>query len=98
MDREQVLKVLREHEPELKAAGLLHLRLFGSVARGENSANSDVDLLADFDPNDSLSLIKLAHHRNRLIDLLGMEVHLSNREAMRANIREEVLPEAVLAF
>jgi predicted nucleotidyltransferase len=98
VDRDRILAILREHEAELKAAGLLHLRLFGSIARGDNTLTSDVDLLADFDPDRHLSLFTLAHHRNHLADLLGMEVHLSNREAMHTHIREKVLPEAVLAF
>jgi hypothetical protein len=34
MDKDGVLRTLRAHEPELKAAGIVHLRLFGSVARG----------------------------------------------------------------
>jgi predicted nucleotidyltransferase len=98
VDTERILAILREHEPELEAAGVLHLRLFGSVARGDNTAASDVDLLADFHPGRHLSLLTLAHHRNRLADLPGVEVHLSNREAMYTHIRDRVLPEAVLAF
>jgi len=35
MDRDRILAILRSHAPELQAAGLTHLRLFGSVARGE---------------------------------------------------------------
>jgi predicted nucleotidyltransferase len=48
MDKDRILAILRQHAPELKAAGLLHLRVFGSVARGEASphSHSDVDLLA----------------------------------------------------
>lgn len=49
MDKGSVIQTLRKHEPELKAAGIVHLRLFGSVARGEASDQSDVDLMADLD-------------------------------------------------
>ena len=41
MDKGSILEVLRTHEPELKAAGVVHLRLFGSVARGESSVHSE---------------------------------------------------------
>jgi predicted nucleotidyltransferase len=47
MDKGSVIETLRLHEPELRAAGIVHLRLFGSVARGEASPESDVDLMAD---------------------------------------------------
>ena len=44
MGKLRVVEILRQHEAELKACGLLHLRLFGSVARGESTQDSDVDL------------------------------------------------------
>ena len=44
MDRETALTILRAHESELRAAGVEHLSLFGSVARGDNRADSDVDV------------------------------------------------------
>lgn len=98
MHRDEVLRILREHEPELKAAGLLHLRLFGSVARGEETAESDVDLLASYEETLRLSLLRLAHFRNLLSDLLGTRVHLSSMDAMYAEIKAHVLKEALLAF
>ena len=55
MDRSKVLAGLRAHEPELRAAGILRLSLFGSVARNEAGVQSDVDLLADFAPHTSNS-------------------------------------------
>jgi len=48
MDKNRILAILRSHAPELQAAGLAHLRLFGSVARGEATPQSDIDLIADF--------------------------------------------------
>ena len=56
-----MIHTLREHEPELRADGIVHLRLFGSVTRDESSAKSDVDLIADFDRSKRLSLISLVH-------------------------------------
>ena len=44
MDTDRILAILRSHATELQAAGLAHLRLFGSVARGEAREGSDVDL------------------------------------------------------
>ncbi len=41
MDKGSILEVLCTHEPELKASGVVHLRLFGSVARGESSVHSE---------------------------------------------------------
>lgn len=57
---------LREHEPELKAAGIVHLRLHGSLARGTATATSDIDLIADFDASRHLSLLDMVGLENRL--------------------------------
>ena len=98
MDKGSVIETLRLHEPELRAAGIVHLRLFGSVARGESSAQSDVDLMADFDRSKRFSLVSMTHLENRLTDLLGTKVDLSPADAMKEAVRARADREAVLAF
>ncbi len=98
MKRERAILILREHAPELKASGLVHLRLFGSVARDQAHALSDVDLLADFDPSLRISLVTLGSLQNRLSALLGANVELSATTWMRQPVLERALQEAVLAF
>ncbi len=55
---ERVIGMLRAHEAELRAAGISRLSLFGSVARGDAEAGSDVDLAAEFDPAARLCCIE----------------------------------------
>jgi uncharacterized protein len=98
MNRQQVIEILRAHEPELKAAGIVHLRLFGSLARGDASEHSDVDLLAEFDGTKRLTLVKIGSLQGRLTDLLGAPVELSSLEWMQEPIRSKAFHEAVLAF
>ena len=98
MDRDRVIAKLREHEPELKAAGIVHLRLHGSVARGEASEASDVDLIAEFDATKPLSLLDMVGLENRLADLLGVAVDLSPAKMLKEPDREKAAREAVLAF
>ena len=98
MDRDRVIAKLREHEPELKAAGIVHLRLHGSVARGEASEASDVDLIAEFDATMPLSLLDMAGLENRLADLLGVAVDLSPAKMLKEPVREKAVREAVFAF
>ncbi len=50
MDKDIVLKILRDHEPELRRMGVVKLSLFGSVARGEAGPESDVDVAIMLDP------------------------------------------------
>jgi len=98
MDKADVISKLRQHERELKAAGVVHLRLFGSVARGDTSRDSDVDLLADFDESTKLTLLTVSRIENRLAEVLGVKVDLSSPDWMREPIRSRALSEAVLAF
>jgi predicted nucleotidyltransferase len=98
MDRERILAILRKHATELNAAGVAHLRVFGSVARGEASPESDVDLLADFEPSKRLTLVTLGALEVRMEELLGVSVDLSSSVWMREHIRERALQEAVVVF
>ena len=98
MDKHYVIQTLRAHEPELKAAGIVHLRLFGSVARGESSADSDVDLMADFERSRRFTLVSMAHLENRLAELLGVKVDLSPADSMKEPVRKEADCESVMAF
>ncbi len=98
MDKSAVIAKLREHEPELKAAGVTRLALFGSVARGDASAQSDVDLMAEFDSGREFSLLDRVRLENRLADLLGVPVDLTPAKSLKDGIRERAAREAVLAF
>ena len=98
MDRVTVVAKLRACESELKAAGIMRLSLFGSVARGDASSESDVDLMAEFDPEKQFSLLDMVRLENRLADILGVPVDLAPARAMKDRIRERATREAVLAF
>ncbi|MGO4882033.1 MAG: nucleotidyltransferase family protein [Bryobacteraceae bacterium] len=98
MDKSTVIEKLREYEPELKAAGIVRLSLFGSVARGDESPQSDVDLVAEFDPAKQFSLLDMVGLENRLADILGTRVDLTPARALKDRVRERVASEAVLAF
>jgi predicted nucleotidyltransferase len=98
MDTDRILAILRNHAPELQAAGLAHLRLFGSVARGEATPTSDIDLMADFAPGARISLLTFSGFKLRLEDILGTDVDLSCTDWMKEAIRARALKEAVSVF
>ena len=98
MDKRHVISKLREHRDELTAAGIVHLRVFGSVARGESNDSSDVDLIAEFDKKKKLTLLDLVGLENRLSELLEVKVDLTLAETMKQRVRTTADKEAVLAF
>jgi predicted nucleotidyltransferase len=99
MNTEQVIAKLREHETELKAAGVEHLFLHGSYARGMAIRDvSDVDVIAEFDAGRRLSLVDMVAIENRLADLLGVRVDLSPANTLKEPVKQKAAREAVLAF
>jgi predicted nucleotidyltransferase len=95
---DHILATLRKHAPELRAAGLARLRLFGSVVRGEATAQSDIDLLADFVPGTRISLLTVSGLQIRLAELLGADVDLSPTDWIKEPVREQALQEAIDVF
>jgi hypothetical protein len=99
MDKSTIIAKLREYEHELKAAGVEHLCLHGSYARGTAVREvSDVDLIAEFDAAREFSLLDRVHLENRLADLLGAKVDLAPAQTLKEGVRERAAREAVLAF
>jgi predicted nucleotidyltransferase len=98
MESEQVKAMLLPHVREVNAAGIAHLIVHGSVARGEAMPSSDVDLIADFDRAKKLSLIGRVHLENRLSDILGVKADLADRAMLRPEVLERVQRESVPVF
>jgi predicted nucleotidyltransferase len=98
MKRDEVIATLREHEPELRSAGVVRLSLFGSAARDEARADSDIDLLAAFDGARPLSLLDVIGIENRLADLLGSPVDLIEEGTLNPRARRSVSRELVRVF
>jgi len=98
MQRDKVITALREYKPELRAAGIVRLSLFGSTARDEARAESDIDLLAAFDATHEFSLLDIIRLENRLADLLGQPVDLIEEGTLRPRARQSVSREVVRAF
>lgn len=85
----------RAHELRRLAARrhVVDVRVFGSVARGEDTAQSDVDFLVFAD--DQCSLLDLAGLRGDLAQFLGRSVDVVTVGALRPGQRERILEEAV---
>jgi predicted nucleotidyltransferase len=95
---ERVIATLRAHEPELRKAGIRRLSLFGSVARGEAGANSDIDLVADLDPDAGIGLFALAALERRLEALVGKKVDLLPAPVEKQRLRANIDRDRKLAF
>jgi predicted nucleotidyltransferase len=95
---EDVVAVLRAHEGELRAAGIRRLSLFGSVARGDAGAASDIDLAAELDPAARLDLFRLTALERRIGELLGRQVDLLPEPAEKARLQAQIDRDRRVAF
>ncbi len=91
------LQTLRDQREEIQAVAARHgarnLRVFGSVARGEDGPASDVDLLAEFEPG--RGLLSHAALVRELERLLGCRVDVVSQNGLKSRLRSRVLEEAV---
>lgn len=90
------LEFLRENSEAIRAIAARHkalsISVFGSVARGEDLLNSDIDFLVDCDP--TASLFDLVHMREELIEFLRVDVDLVDQGGLLprdSHIREEAV-------
>ena len=97
MEREAAITALRAHEVELKRLGVQHLYLFGSTARDEAAAGSDVDLFFDH-VRGKLGLFDLMEVKERTTRILGRRTDIMTRASLHPMIRERVEASAVRVF
>ena len=94
MHLDDVILRLSAHREEFTRQGVTSLALFGSVARGETTDGSDVDLLVEFDR--PVGLFELGGLSEHLKELLGVQrVDLVLRRAVFDELKEEIFSEAI---
>ena len=91
--KEERLNTLAKDKPELqKKFKVRKMALFGSYARGEQRADSDVDILVEVDPSIGLEFVTLAE---RIEELLGVNVDLVSSRAVTSKAMEFIEPELI---
>jgi predicted nucleotidyltransferase len=93
MRRDEAIRLLTAHQPALERFGVRALVLFGSVARNEATAASDVDVLVDF--GGSATFAQYMDHKLYLEDLLGTKVDLVTERGLKARVRPHVERDAI---
>ena len=73
------------------------IAVFGSVARDEANQGSDLDLLVEFEPGARIGLFEFVRLKRALSEIVGCEADLVTAEALRVEMRDQILREAVYA-
>lgn len=92
-----LIEILTSKRDELKALALKHgasnIRIFGSVARREETPGSNIDLFVDM--NEDASLLDLSRLKNDLEDLPGTPIDITTRPALHPILADGILKEAI---
>lgn len=96
LSQQKVLEILLIHRPQIQAFAVKTLFLFGSVARDEAGADSDVDLLVEFEK--PVGLFTFIELKDYLEEILNCSVDLGTPQSLRPYLKDIVLREAVRAF
>ena len=97
MDRQTAVAKLRRHARELRAEGVAALYLFGSTARGQARATSDVDLFFDYD-DPKFSLVELVRVKDRVNAILGGAADVMTRDSLHPMLKERIEASAIRVF
>lgn len=93
-----VARTIQENAARLRDAGIERIAVFGSVARGEDREDSDVDLLIVPQRPAETGGLRLAGWRNLLSDMLGREVDVVVDKFLRDDVKNSILAEGVEVF
>lgn len=85
MIKEKVLSLLKEHLKEIKGFKIQKISIFGSVARNQDSPQSDIDILVKFE--EPTSFDQYMDLKFFLEDLLGRRVDLVTEDAIRIELK-----------
>ncbi len=98
LSREKLLEELLALKPILQRRGVRHIALFGSRARRDNRADSDIDLVVDVDENVRFSMLDLIGVAHEIEDSVGGSANLFMRRSLEPSFLAEVKREQVQVF
>jgi predicted nucleotidyltransferase len=94
MERAEIIKRIKEIAEPLRAKGATGLYVYGSRARSNPRADSDLDVFVDYQPGTGFSLIEFAEIELLLEQHLALDVHAKTRPR-RKTLREEIEGDAI---
>ena len=94
----EVLRILRSAEPRLRELGVKHLSIFGSMARGTQRPESDIDLLLDLDEQRRIDLFDYAAIIAEIQKFVPQRVDVALRNSLKSHVARDALRDEIRAF
>lgn len=92
MTENPLIEKIRQMKPALEKHGVKRVRIFGSVARGDDRPDSDIDLLVEY--AEGVTLFDVIDIQEKLENHLGRKVDLVTLNSMYGALKDRVLNEA----
>jgi uncharacterized protein len=93
--RDEAIRIISEHQDELRRRGVERLAIFGSTARNQAGTGSDVDILVELDRTRPFGVFDFVRLQSYLEEILGCPVDLGTPESLKPRMREKVLEERI---
>lgn len=98
MKRSEAVAALKDNEAAVRGLGARALFLYGSTARDQGGADSDLDIFIEYDKSSRFSLMELVGIKLLLEDKIGANVDIATREGLHPRLRKKIEAEAIRIF
>jgi uncharacterized protein len=98
MRRDEVIARLKEAEPALRARGIRRAAVFGSIARGDDRPDSDIDILVEFEPGAEGTIYEYVRVKEFIASLFNGPVDVIDRDALKPHLRAPAARDTFYAF
>lgn len=92
------IEALRAHEHELRRRGVSHAAIFGSTSRGEDTRDSDIDVLIELDRSRPMGIFDYARLKLYIDEILPGNIDVVNRGTLKPLLRDSILGDALIVF
>ena len=98
MIRDEIIRKIRATAPALQAEGVSKLAIFGSRARGDERADSDLDVLIEVEPDSRFSLLNLIGVEHIIKDATGLAAQATMRRSLDPRMAERIADDVIEVF
>lgn len=98
MTRDEIIAAIRKNSEALKAEGVTKLAIFGSRVRGDDRADSDIDVLIEVQPDASFSILNLIGVEHIIKDATGLQTQATMRRSIPERFAQRIADDILEVF